>query len=123
MITGEQKNNIIYLLKCLLLSYIITFLILAVLAFVMLKLLPAKSIISGVIIVVYVAVNLLGGILAGRHMKEKRFLWGFATGSLYFAVLFVMSLLFPGEAFHFGSNVVTTFLLCAGGGMLGGMIS
>lgn len=123
MISAEQKNNIFYLLRCLILSYIITFLILAVLALLLYKLSLGKGILSGILIVLYVAVNMLSGVLVGRHMKEKRFMWGLAVGSMYFAVLLLLTWLVPSVQFSFNSTLITTFLLCAGGGMLGGMVS
>ncbi len=123
MISAEQKNNIFYLLRCLILSYIITFLILAVLALLLYKLSLGKGILSGILIVLYVAVNMLSGVLVGRHMKEKRFMWGLAVGSMYFAVLLLLTWFVPSVQFSFNSTLITTFLLCAGGGMLGGMVS
>lgn len=123
MISAEQKNNLFYLLRCLVLSYIITFLALAVLALLLYKLSLGKGMLAGILIVLYVAVNMLSGILAGRHMKEKRFLWGFAVGSMYFGVMLLLTLLVPVAQFSFNSSLITTFLLCAGGGMLGGMVS
>ncbi len=123
MISSEQKNNIFYLLRCLALSYILTFVVIAILALLLYKLSVSKAILSGALILVYVGVNFLSGILAGRHMKQQRFLWGLAAGSMYFAVLFLMTLFLPVADFHFNNTMITTFLLCAGGGMLGGMVS
>ncbi|MBQ7934494.1 MAG: TIGR04086 family membrane protein [Lachnospiraceae bacterium] len=123
MISAEQKNNIFYLFRCLILSYIITFLILAVLALLLYKLSLGKGILSGILIVLYVAVNMLSGVLAGRHMKEKRYMWGLAVGSMYFAVLLLLTWFVPSVQFSLNSTLITTFLLCAGGGMLGGMVS
>ena len=123
MISAEQKNNIFYLFRCLILSYIITFLILAVLALLLYKLSLGKGILSGILIVLYVAVNMLSGVLAGRHMKEKRYMWGLAVGNMYFAVLLLLTWFVPSVQFSLNSTLITTFLLCAGGGMLGGMVS
>ena len=74
LISTEQKNNLFYLMRCVMLSYIITFLVLAVLALLLYKLSLGKGILSGILIVLYVAVNILSGVLVGRHMKEKRFM-------------------------------------------------
>ena len=123
MISTEQKNNLFYLMRCVMLSYIITFLVLAVLALLLYKLSLGKGILSGILIVLYVAVNILSGVLVGRHMKEKRFMWGMAVGSMYFFILLLLTWFVPSVQFSFDSNLITTFLLCAGGGMLGGMAS
>ena len=61
--------------------------------------------------------------MIGKLTGVKRFLWGLLAGILYFALLLLISLgvyhSLQGEA----GNLLTTFLLCAGGGMLGGMVS
>lgn len=119
---NEMKYKWIFMARCLLLAYIITLILLAVLAFVMLQFQAPKTVMSALIIILYAAVNMFSGILAGRHMKEKRFLWGVAAGGMYFGVLLLLSLITQGGS-NIGTDIITTFILCAGGGMLGGMIS
>lgn len=50
----------------------------------------------------------------------RKFLWGLTCGILYFALLLLVSLGVYRSLQGNGANVVTTLLLCAGGGMLGG---
>ena len=62
-------------------------------------------------------------ILEGRMMKTRKFLWGGASGLLYFMVLAVISLA-AGQGLSGGtSHFITTLILCAAGGTLGGMVS
>ena len=59
----------------------------------------------------------------GKLTGNRKFLWGLLTGCMYFILLILISL---GVYHSFQSEIsgmITTLLLCAGGGMLGGMIA
>ena len=61
--------------------------------------------------------------MIGKLTGVKKFLWGLLTGLIYFILLLLITL---GVYHTLQSNpaeLATTLLLCAGGGMLGGMIS
>ena len=52
-----------------------------------------------------------------------KFLWGLLTGVLYWGLLMLISFgIYHSLQAEMGS-LLTTLLLCAGGGMLGGMVS
>ena len=53
----------------------------------------------------------------------RKFLWGLLTGILYFVLLLLISLGVYHSLQSEPVSLLTTFLLCAGGGMLGGMIA
>ena len=59
----------------------------------------------------------------GKLTGNRKFLWGLVTGILYFALLVVISLGLYHSLQTDLMNLATTFLLCTGGGMLGGMVS
>ena len=61
--------------------------------------------------------------IAGKRAGTKKYLWGLVQGCLYFVVLLLVTLAVKHTISDFGSNLVTTFLLCAGSGMLGGMLA
>lgn len=124
----EQPKNqgnlpILFLLKTLLFSYILTGVLLALLAFLLYKVGLTEKIVSIVIIVIYVAATFFAGFTAGKKLKNRKFLWGLLMGSAYFLVLAGISLVFGEPAGQLGNSVVTTLVLCAAGGMLGGMLS
>ena len=112
-----------FLLKSLLFSYILTVLMLGVLAFLLYKLQLGEKAVNMAIIVIYVAATALGGFLAGKRMKSRRFLWGLLLGGAYFLILTAGSLIVGKGNIQMGSSFFTTLVLCAGGGMLGGMLS
>ena len=63
------------------------------------------------------------GFVMGKLTGAKKFLWGILTGVLYFILLLLISLGLYHSLQADTMNLATTFLLCAGGGMLGGMVS
>ena len=117
------QDAAVRLIKSLLAAYIVTGLLLLLLALLLYKLQLSESVVNIGIIAIYVAACFLGGFLEGKMMKTRKFLWGGAFGLLYFALLAVISLAvgqgFSGSSSHF----VTTLILCMAGGTLGGMVS
>ena len=114
---------IFFLLKTLLFSYILTGILLAILAFLLYRLRLGEQAVTIAIIVIYVAATLFGGFVAGKRLKSRKFLWGLLVGAAYFTVLTLVSLAAGKGTIQLGNTFVTTLVLCAGGGMLGGMLS
>ena len=77
---------ILFLLKTLLFSYILTGALLALLAFLLYKVGLTEKIVSIVIIAIYVAATFFAGFMAGKKLKNRKFLWGLLMGSAYFLV-------------------------------------
>jgi len=96
---------------------------LMLMAFFMNRIGLSKDILSIAIIALYAMSAFVGGFFAGKSMKNKKFLWGFLTGTLYFGVIFALSWWINGGVTAEEQKIITTFLLCGGGGMLGGMLS
>ncbi len=97
--------------------------LLAVLAFLLYKLGLGEKTVSAAIIAIYVAGTFFGGFVTGKRMGNRRFLWGLLMGTVYFLVLAVVSLAVGKGNIQMGTSFFTTMALCAGGGMLGGMVS
>ena len=110
------KNIVIILLTQIILTTVILF----VSSGIIWKYAYDEKAISAVVTGTYIVVNILGGIIAGKLFKKNKFLWGLATGVIYFSVL----LLFGIVIFKTGTpgiNVVGNALICAVSGMTGGM--
>lgn len=112
-----------FLLKGLLFSYILTVLLLGLLAFLLYRFGLDEKTVSFAVIAIYVAATAFGGFITGKKMQNRRFLWGLLLGGAYFAILTVVSLIVGKGDIQFGNSFFTTLVLCAGGGMLGGMFS
>ena len=111
------------MLKALLWAYVVTGIMLMLLTVLLYKAGLSEENVNAGIILTYVISTFAGGFVIGKITGVKRFLWGLLAGILYFALLLLISLgvyhSLQGEA----GNLLTAFLLCAGGGMLGGMVS
>lgn len=115
--------RITFILKCLLLSYLLTTGLLLLLALMLYKFELSEKIVSVCIIGIYILVTFLAGFLAGKREGSRKFLWGLLMGSLYFAILAVVSIVTNHGIGEISGNFITVLMLCCGSGMLGGMIS
>ena len=119
-----QKNiTVIWWIKSLLASYIVTGILLLVLTFFMYKFELNEKIVSAAIVGIYVVSTLIGGMIIGKLTKSKRYLWGMVLGILYFVLLLLITLGVYRTLNGDSVSIVTSLILCAGGGMTGGMIS
>lgn len=121
----EKMGNlpVLFLLKSLLFSYILTGGLLLLLALLLYKADLSQKLVSIGIIVIYVLATFFAGFITGKRLKNKRFLWGALMGAAYFVVLAVISLIVNRQPGILSGSFLTTLILCCGGGMLGGMIS
>ncbi len=111
------------LLKSLLSAYLLTGILLLLLAFIMLKIGPGNDAIHIGIVFSYIFSSFVGGFVMGKRMKVKKFLWGVLLGVSYFAVIFMVSVLLNKNIMVQGMEMLTVFAMCGLGGMLGGMLS
>ena len=119
-----QKNiKVIWCIKSLLASYIVTGILLLVLTFFMYKFELNEKIVSAAIVGIYVVSTLIGGMIIGKLTKSKRYLWGMVLGIIYFVLLLLITLGVYRTLNGDSVSIVTSLILCAGGGMTGGMIS
>lgn len=116
-----STGSAIRILKALLSSYIVTGLLLLAIAGLMYRFRLNEGKIQIGIIVTYILSCFCGGFLAGKMMKSRKFLWGVLLGFLYFVVMMLVSLAVNRELQMTAMEFITSFLLCMGGGMLGGM--
>lgn len=120
-----QKNPavaIIFLIF-LLLAYVITTVGLMILAFLLYKFPLGESAVNVGVIVIYVLSTFTASFICGKKCKNRKFIWGLCIGTAYFVILLLLSLLMSESIVSLGSNVVTSLLICAGSGMLGGMLA
>lgn len=118
-----EETDYFIIVKNLILAYIFTVIVLLVLAFLLYKIGLSEKTISVCVILTYAGSTFLAGFLTGRAVKKMKFIWGLAEGIAYFVVLVLLSLIGGRAGAIWGKDFVTSLLLCAGGGMLGGMLS
>ena len=121
--TVAKGTQAIQILKALLASYIVTGILLFILTFLLYKFDLDEQMVTAGIIAIYVLSTFAAGFIMGKLKKSRKFIWGLGMGLFYFLLLFGISFgvyrSFDGNAV----SVLSTFLLCAGGGMLGGMLA
>lgn len=115
-------GKLLVMIRSLLVTYVVTALLLFLLAFLLFRLDLNESKVALGMIAVYILSCLFGGFAAGKGGKNRKFLWGLLNGSLYFLILLAVSLGKGGGTDGFFSWF-TTGALCLGSGMLGGMLS
>lgn len=112
-----------WILRSLLLAYVLTGILLLALAMLLYKMDLDEKAVSAGIVAIYITATLVGGIAIGKMAKTRRFLWGMILGILYFALLVLITIGVYRTLDGGAASLATTFLLCAGGGTIGGMIS
>ena len=121
---AEGNNKIVLkVLSTLLIMYILTGAALFLLAFLLYKMELTENVVTIGIMVIYVVAGLVGGIIIGKRMKTRRFLWGIIMGAAYFLVLLIGSVLMNRGLTSDGLHIAMTLLMSMGAGMIGGMVS
>ena len=116
-------EKVIFITKCMLMAYILTAGLLLLLAFMLYRFGLSEKVVSICIIAIYIVVTFLAGLLAGKNAGKRRFLWGLAMGITYYMILVIVSMIVNKGAQAVAGNMATVFFLCAGSGMMGGMLS
>ena len=118
---GISLNQGMRIAKALLASYLLTGGLLLLLAGLLYRFRLDEGKVQIGIILIYILSCFAGGFLAGKMMKNRKFLWGVLVGLLYFPVMTLVSLAVNRGLEDGAVSCLTTFLLCMCGGMLGGM--
>lgn len=118
-----MSRKVMWMLKSILASYIVTAVLLLILALLLYKLELGEKVVSAGIVSIYILSTLIGGLIIGKIAQTRRFIWGISLGIIYFLLLLLITLGVYREIATDTGNLITTFILCIGGGMIGGMLS
>lgn len=121
----KEQNEvwIMWMVKALLAAYVVTGILLIILALALYKFELNEGAVTAGVTAVYLISTFTGGLVVGKLAKVRRFLWGIVLGILYFALLLLVTVGIY-RTFHGSSTeILVIFALCAGGGMARGMIS
>lgn len=118
-----MKRSLFSFCKLLIASYFITGILLLLLAMLLYKFHIGEAIVNMGIVLIYCLSTFFTGFLAGKSMREKKFLWGLLLGAAYFLLLCLISFAITRSIEDLSGNFLTSMLLCTGSGMLGGMLS
>ena len=119
-----KKNPVIMLLvKAVLLSFIVSAILLLITSALMLGSNMSASFVGVFVIAIYIISNFLSGLIMGKGMEQRKFLWGIVSGLMYFVVIFVLSIFVMSTKDFSLMATIRTLLICTISGMVGGMVS
>lgn len=118
-----EKSKFQITLKTLLITYVLTGVLLVALAFALYKFRLKEGQIRLGVNAIYVITCLIGGLIMGKAIRQRRFFWGLLLGLIYFLVLFLVSLLINKGLNSDLNHILTTMAICAASGTAGGMLS
>lgn len=121
--TKNPGSRLTFILKDLLLSYLLTALLLLLLSLLLYRFSLSEKTVTLCITGIYILVTFLAGFLAGKKEGCRKFLFGLLLGGIYFLILLLISLIVNHSLQGFSGHFFTVLLLCCGSGMLGGMLS
>ncbi len=117
-----KYERVIALMKCLLAAYLVTGVLLVILATLLYQVQLGENAVEIGIIMIYVLSSLLAGLFFSKGAKSRRFLWGMLAGAAYFLIICMVSLAMEPDFMALTNSCITTMFICVGSGMLGGML-
>ncbi len=120
--TEKKKEKRGCAVKAFFVMYILSGLMLVLLAYLVSKADRQETVARVGVIVIYIVSCLAGGFVMGRWKQRRKFLWGMFAGLLYAAVLIGIAAAIGGGSLPPASFLATVLPICAFSGMLGGMI-
>ncbi|SEW24592.1 TIGR04086 family membrane protein [[Clostridium] fimetarium] len=118
-----MSAKMVDILKVVLITYVITGVLLVLLAFGLYKMQLSKEQIDIGIIIVYAISTIAGGYIIGKKKMHRRLLWGLLIGLTYFVVLSLIAFIVHKGVYVNGASAMKAALVCSFGGIVGGVIS
>lgn len=118
-----EKRAAFCILKAVAAAYIVTGLLLLLLAFALWKLGISENVVDLGVVFIYLLSSAIGGFFIGKCMEVRRMLWGLLIGFLYAVILLILSLLVRGNAQGIVESGLLNTLICLGGGAIGAFCS
>lgn len=117
-----STERLVALLKCLIAAYLITGVLLLLVAGSLYKFSIGENVVDISIVVIYCLSSMLAGLFFSKGAPSRRFIWGMLAGAAYFAVICAVSAVAEPDFAPVSNSSITTLLICLGSGMLGGML-
>ncbi len=117
-----MKKTAMDIVKYLFVAYVVTMIILAIIAFLLFKANVSEGVVNGGVVFSYIFSSFIAGLFFCKHQADRKFLWGALVGFLYFVIIMVVSIILNRQLFMQIPNLFSVFTLCTLGGMMGGML-
>lgn len=116
-------NKVVSILKTLVTGYIMTVVLLLILAFCLYKFRISDDVVMIGIYVIYGISTFCGGLLLAKRLARNRLMWGAVYGVVYFVILCIVSAVMSKGAPVDVMQLVKSAALCIVCGAAGGVIS
>lgn len=116
-----MKKILFTLAKVVITSVAISFIMMLILAFIILKMDVSNEVQKIFVILIYIVSTFVGGLIMGKVMENRKFLWGMGCGVLYFSIVLILALIVKDSGNIAGVGTVACIVACMAGGTLGGM--
>lgn len=117
-----MKNNIFAGIKAWLISFLITGIILIILAVVVYCLNCSMLVVYCGVIASYIIANVVGSYLWANYVQHKRLIVGIVFGGVYFMILLVTSMVFATDVGISWSNGVRALTICLCSSIFGSLL-
>lgn len=108
--------------KGFLVSFVLTALLLVVVAFVLYQTKASVEHMGGAILLVYAIASFVGGMIFSAQKDSRHYLMGGLFGLAYFIIIYGVSAVWNKSISVMFPAMLTTLLVCVLAGMLGGML-
>ena len=119
----KTQSKLTQMIKMLLVAYLVTGVLLLILAFLLYKFQLNENQIHLGILVTYILSCFVGSFVLGKSVKERCFLWGMGLGASYALLLTVVTWITERRIQGDIKEFFITYGLCILAGVLGGMLS
>lgn len=115
----ELKN----VLKTLIAGYVITVVMLFIIALCLYKMSLGEQIVGAGVLVTYGVSVFVGALMLAKIQKSKRLMWGIVYGMVYFAIILAASIIANKGISCNWPGLAKTFAVCVISGLVGGFVS
>ena len=113
---------IVNILKGVMTGFIITVILFVFYALLLTYTTITEKNMSVIVTVCMIMSVIVSGIISGKGINEKGWLWGMVTGLVYAALVIIIGVLTVEEGIEIGASSVSMLFMCVAAGGLGGMI-
>lgn len=117
-----KSGAILQVVKGVVLAYVVSAVLLLVLAFLMFQWDVSEGVVRGGIIFAYVFSCFISGMTVSKYHTGRKYLWGILMGAAYYIILLITSMICNRAIFMSIPGILPALFLCLSGGMLGGML-
>ena len=118
-----MKKIALTILKETLIQMIISVILVAMAAFVVLKVSPSETVMKAIILIIYAVAAFVGGFILGKVMNRRKFLWGALAGGIYFSIILIAALIIKGSLDAGTIGITSGIITSLSAGTIGGMVS